>query len=149
MVQRAASQILGKGLLFLGCKDPEYSNVCLLRRRPACKHCCRLFRHDPENDPSPHVHTRITHAASGTQPSAPHHPAPRLWQRDQRITARLQNDFNDQGVCFYPAPCHMSDGASLTRSRRRRDLAPQPPCSRLRTTRTPDAHLWPRRPRSR
>eukprot|EP00964_Phaeocystis_antarctica_P013409 scaffold7342_cov82-Phaeocystis_antarctica.AAC.1 len=37
----------------------------------------------------------------------------------------------------------MSDGTSLTRSRRRRDLAPQPPCSRLLTTLTPDAHFWP------
>ena len=33
---------------------------------------------------TPHHDVQITHAASGTQPSAPHHPAPRLWQRDCR-----------------------------------------------------------------
>ena len=87
--------------------------------------------HTPMISPHHLMHARHARRLSGTRPSSPHHPAPRLWQRDQRLTVRLQYDFNDQGVCFYPAPCHMADGASLTRSRRRCDLAPQPPCSRL------------------
>eukprot|EP00964_Phaeocystis_antarctica_P164194 scaffold141816_cov130-Phaeocystis_antarctica.AAC.1 len=37
---------------------------------------------------TPHhlMHAHHTRRLRHTQPSAPHHPVPRLWQRDQRLT---------------------------------------------------------------
>ena len=143
----------------------------LLAEEKARKHCCRLFfasvgflvadcldttqktKQSCNNDRLLTHHLMCTHASHTPPPAL--NPQPLTTQHlvfGREISDSLLDfllDFNDQGVCFYPAPCYMSDGASLTPASQTRPCLTAALHSRLRMTRTPDAHLWPRRPRSR